>query len=127
VSHVKRVPRPDMPRHIAALDVCVIPDSNPFGSPVVLFEFMASGKAVVAPSVAPVLDVLEDGRNGLVFKAHDGEALFQSLARAVKDEGLRRRLGEAARADVERKHTWDRNAEATLAAALRVIKEGGNR
>lgn len=114
VIHLKRVPRPEMPDHIAAMDICVIPDSNVFGSPVVLFEFMGMRKAVVAPSVLPVTDVVEHGRNGLVFQAHDKAGMRDRLWDAVKDPALRERLADNARECVEREHNWGRNSEKVI-------------
>lgn len=112
--HVPRVPREDMPRHIAAMDVCVIPDSNEFGSPVVLFEFMGLAKAVVAPSVPPVLDVLRDGENGIVFEARNMAAMKAALSRAVGDKTLRDQISKSARRSIDEKHTWDNNAGSVL-------------
>ncbi len=124
VVHLPCVPREQMPRHIAAMDVCVIPDSNPFGSPVVLFEFMASGKAVAAPSVAPVEDVVVSGINGIVFKNGDGAALRESLRRIIEDKPLRERLGRSARESVEREHTWGHKAGAVLAGFAGLPQKG---
>jgi hypothetical protein len=42
---------------IDALDVGVLAHYHNFGSPVVLFEMMALGKPVVAPSLMPINDV----------------------------------------------------------------------
>ncbi len=127
VTHLRRVPRQEMPDHMAAMDLCVIPDSNVFGSPVVLFEFMGMGKPVAAPSVPPVLDVLRDGENGLVFEAHNGASLGAALRRLIEDEGLRRRLGAAARAEVENRRSWAKNAEAVLDLHEAVRRNGGGR
>jgi len=114
VVHIPRVDRADMPRHIAAMDVGIIPDSNEFGSPVVLFEFMGMGKAVVAPSVPPIMDVLVDGENGLIFDAGNLSAMKLSLSRVVHEKDLRDRLSRNARRSVDEKHTWNKNAEAVL-------------
>src|SRR5439155_20953082 len=39
----------EMPAHIAAMDICVVPHSNEYRSPIKLFEYMAQASAVVAP------------------------------------------------------------------------------
>jgi glycosyltransferase involved in cell wall biosynthesis len=114
VTHLPRVERRDMPAHIDAMDVCVLPHSNPFGSPVVLFEFLAMGKPVVAPAVPPVLDVVVPGENGLTFPPGDRAALRDALARLARDAGLREALGRRARRCVEEAHGWDRKAEIVL-------------
>jgi glycosyltransferase involved in cell wall biosynthesis len=117
VVHVRQAPRAEMPAHIGCMDICVIPDSNPFGSPIVLFEFLASGKAVVAPSVAPVLDVLRSGENGMVFTKHDKKSFHETLWKVVQDDPLRASLSKAARQCVEKTHNWQANADEVLRLA----------
>ena len=90
----------------------------------VLFEFMASGKAVAAPSVAPVEDVVVSGINGIVFKNGDGAALRESLRRIIEDKPLRERLGRSARESVEREHTWGHKAGAVLAGFAGLPQKG---
>ena len=104
------VPRVDVPRHLAAMDLGVLPASNPFGSPIALFEMMAAGKAVVAPDVAPVRDVLAHDRTGVIVPQEDPKALGAALGRLLDDAGLRERIGAAARERVADAHTWAANA-----------------
>lgn len=106
-----KVSRDRVPEYINAMDICVIPHSNSFGSPLVMFEFMAMGKTVVAPNIAPVTDVIVDGENGILFDMHDEEALFNALSSLIGNKSQRLRLGEAAQSSVAKSHTWDKNAE----------------
>jgi glycosyltransferase involved in cell wall biosynthesis len=113
------VPRDQVPRYLGAMDIGVLPSSNEFGSPIALFEMMAAGKPVVAPDVAPIRDVLEDGVTGIVVPRGDREALGRALGRLVGDASLRDRLGTAAMRRVAAAHTWTANARriAGIAAA----------
>jgi glycosyltransferase involved in cell wall biosynthesis len=104
------VKREDVPAYIDAMDICVMPDSNPYGSPMVLFEFMALGKAVVAPDLAPVRDVLDDGRTGLIVPRANVNRIKEALRRLLADNGLRERLGEQSREYVFTHRTWSANA-----------------
>ncbi len=113
------VPPEDVPRYLACMDVCLMPDSNEHGSPIKIFEYMAMGKAVVAPRYAPIEEVLEDGRTGLLFPPRDPDGLRRAIERLLDDAALRERLGDAARARVLATHTWRINAEAVLAALSR--------
>ena len=47
------VPHAEVPAHIAAMDICVVPHSNEYRSPIKLFEYMARARAVLAPRVEP--------------------------------------------------------------------------
>jgi glycosyltransferase involved in cell wall biosynthesis len=101
----------EVPNHIDAMDICVLPDSNPFGSPMVLFEFMAMGKAVVAPDLPPVRDVLQHGQTGLIIPAGDITGLRMAITLLVEDAALRQRLGSEAQKKVMREHTWEANVK----------------
>ena len=91
------VPRDDVPAYIDAMDICVLPDSNAFGSPIALFEFMAMGKPCVVPDLGPMRDVIDDNATGVMFPHADYEALEKALLRLVEDPALadsNRRSGE---------------------------------
>jgi len=108
----------DMPAHIAAMDVCVVPHSNEYRSPIKLFEYMGQGRPVVAPGTEPIAMVLRHGENGLLFEPGSEEGLFNALATAVESAELRQRLGAQARRNVLEKHTWTHNAGAVLRAVF---------
>jgi glycosyltransferase involved in cell wall biosynthesis len=104
------VHRDDVPSYIDAMDICVLPDSNAFGSPIALFEFMAMGKPCVAPDLGPIRDVIEDAVTGIIFPHGDYAALGSALLRLVEDPALRSQLGARARDTVFKRHTWAANA-----------------
>jgi glycosyltransferase involved in cell wall biosynthesis len=104
------VAREAVPDYIAAMDICVLADSNVFGSPIVLFEFMGLGRTVIAPDRLPIRDVLRDGTNGCIVPPGDLAALEATISRLAADPELRSRLGREARRSVEARHTWERNA-----------------
>jgi glycosyltransferase involved in cell wall biosynthesis len=101
------VHRRDVPDYVDAMDICVLPNSNPFGSPMVLFEFMALGKAIVAPDLPPIRDVLMDSRTGLMAKYGCLDSLEQAVRTLLENADLRRSLGAEARRAVMQKHTWE--------------------
>jgi len=109
------VPHAQIPDHIAAMDICVVPHSNEYRSPIKLFEYMARARAVVAPRTEPIAAVIQDGENGLLFDPEKPEELGAQIARLMTSPRQRERLGAAARTAVAGRHTWRRNAEAVLA------------
>jgi glycosyltransferase involved in cell wall biosynthesis len=104
------VTRDDVPAYIDAMDICVLPDSNAFGSPIALFEFMAMGKPCVVPDLGPMRDVIDDNLTGIMFPHSDYIALKKTLLQLVEDGALRIRLGTHAKSTVLRRHTWAANA-----------------
>ena len=76
-------------------------------SPMKLFEYMASGKAVVASAMGQIVNVITDGENGLLVPAGDGQALAGAIHRLIADTDLRGRLGRQAREDAVNHHSWE--------------------
>ncbi len=113
------VPHAEIPAHLAAMDICVVPHSNEYRSPIKLFESMARARATVAPRTEPIAQVITDGVNGLLFDPQNPASLREALQRLIADPSLRTQLGAAALATIRAHHTWDRNAAAVLAAAHR--------
>jgi glycosyltransferase involved in cell wall biosynthesis len=72
------------------------------GLPVVLMEAMAAGVPVVAPRVAGIPELVEDGVSGLLTPAEDSHATAAAVLRLLGDELLRKSLAQAGRAKVER-------------------------
>ena len=108
------VPHAEIPAHLAAMDICVVPHSNDYRSPIKLFEYMARARAVVAPRVEPIAMVLRHGENGLLFDSENADDLRAQLARLAGAAALRERLGVAAKRDVREQHTWLMNAQRVL-------------
>jgi glycosyltransferase involved in cell wall biosynthesis len=112
-----RVPHADIAAWIATMDFAVLPDSNEYGSPMKLFEYMAMGVAVVAPDYDPVREVIADGETGWLFPRRDFERCVDKvLALAGERDALRSR-GAAAARYVKAHRTWSRNAEQFLELA----------
>jgi glycosyltransferase involved in cell wall biosynthesis len=116
------VPHAEMPAYLAACDVLVSPHGRQadggefFGSPTKLFEYMATGRPIVASRVGQIADVLQDGESALLVPPDDAHALCDAILRLVDDACLRSRLGEAARRAAVECHTWRQNAERVLGA-----------
>ncbi len=88
--------RADVPRIMSLFDVFVLPSLNE-GMGKVLVEAMAAGKPVVASRIGGIVDLIEDGKNGLLVPPADPAGLVQAIVRLRSNPALRRRLGEAGR------------------------------
>ncbi len=104
------VQREAVPEHLAAFDIALQPAVTAYASPLKLFEYMAAGRAIIAPDMANIREVIDDGAALLVAEA-DNAALISALDTLVNDTSLRARFGAAARtALIRRGFTWDENA-----------------
>ena len=116
------VPREDVPAHVAAFDIALQPAVTPYASPLKLFEYLALGKAIVAPGMPNIREVLTDGDNALLFDAEDEASFASALSRLSADPSLRAHLATHAKATIGKLGlTWRSNAQrvAELAAALK--------
>ncbi|MHB1415262.1 MAG: glycosyltransferase family 4 protein [Chloroflexota bacterium] len=76
-------------------------------SPLKLFEYMAAGKAIVAPATVEMNAILSDGVNGYLVPPDDRAALGQALLELLADAQLRSKLGQAAEQQAIARHSWD--------------------
>ena len=81
------------------------------GLPVALMEAMALGVPCVSTTIAAISELIEDKENGLLVPPANPEALFRALQLLASDAGLRRRLGQKARATVEARYNLARNLD----------------
>jgi len=108
--------REEVPAHVARFDVALQPAAVPYASPLKVFEYMAAGRAIIAPDQPNLREVLEHGRTALLFDPAAPGALWEAIGRLAADGALRARLGEAARAEVlARGLTWAGNARRVAA------------
>ena len=111
------VPRKQVLDYISLLDIAVLPHSNNFGSPVVMFEFMGLRIPVVAPRLEPILDVQRDGDTALLFDPLDHTQCGAAIERLLESEPLRHELAGRAWEKLAALHTWERNASRILESA----------
>lgn len=109
-----RVPHDEVASWIACMDYAVLPNSNHYGSPMKLFEFMGMGVAVVAPDYAPVAEVIADGHTGWLFPRGDAAACVERVLELAQRAEERRRVGRAARDYIANERQWRNNAEQLL-------------
>ena len=110
------VPFDQMPQYLSACDILVSPQSQSIAgkfhqSPIKLYEYMAVGRAIVGSNIGQISEVIENGRNGLLFEPDSLEGLADALKQLIENPSLRLRLGQQARYDAERLHSWEANVQ----------------
>jgi len=81
------------------------------GLPNSLLEAMACGLPVIASRIGGVVDVVEDGRSGILFEPGDVSGLASAMIRLIEDVELRQRLGIEARKKIVEDFSIDRVAD----------------
>jgi glycosyltransferase involved in cell wall biosynthesis len=103
--------REQVPALIAGFDIALQPRVVEYASPLKIFEYMAAGRAIVAPDQENIREILRDGETALLFDPARPEAMWQAVLRLAGSAALRQRLGSAARAEIVRRdYTWAGNA-----------------
>lgn len=113
----------DLPAVLSCMDIGVMPNSNWYGSPMKVFEYMAMEIPIVAPRLPPLEDVIHEGRNGTLFQPGSNRELLDSIEILLKDGMRRREIGRSARWDILENHNWRENAGKAL-RLLHPIREG---
>ncbi len=105
------MPHAQVPATVAGFDIALQPRVVDYASPLKIFDYMAAGRAIVAPDQPNIREVLQHERTALLFDPARPGAMWEAVAALLADADLRRRLGEAARAELERRDfTWRGNA-----------------
>jgi len=106
-------------------DICVFPSIyEPFG--IVALEAMALEKPVIASNTGGFSEIIESGRDGILFKPRDVSELSQKIIFLLENPDYAKELGRNAKEKVEKIYTWDKIAEKTLEVYNRVYKEYQN-
>ena len=108
-----QVLRDDVRDLLGAMDVFVMPSLSE-GLGTSLLDAMAASKATVATDTGGIPEVVVDGDTGLLVPPRDHHALAHAIARLLKDQKLRDRMGAAGLARVEQMFSADRMVERTL-------------
>jgi len=116
------VPRTRVAAHVALFDVALQPAVVVYASPLKLFEYLAMGRAIVAPATPNIREILVDGDNALLFPPGDDAAFRAAVRRLCGDPDLRARLGARARETIDaRGLTWAHNAGTVTALASELL------
>jgi len=112
VTFVGAMPEELLPAYYSAADLFVLPSLyEGFGLPIL--EAMACGTPVVASNAASLTEVVGDA--GVLVEPLNADALAEQIACVLRDESLRHDL-RARGLQRARANTWERSAQAAMAA-----------
>jgi glycosyltransferase involved in cell wall biosynthesis len=106
--------RTDIPHVLAATDILAFPSSVPhFARPII--EAGAMAKPVVASQLGGPIELVQDGKTGLLVLPNDPGALAEALITLLKDPNRMLAMGEAGYAQAREKFDASTNAQKTFA------------
>lgn len=117
VKFVPLQPRVKVPLYLKAMDVLVMPSPKlPFyqyyTSPLKLFEYMASGVAIVASDLPALREILNENNAKLVIPDNP-KNLAEGVDKVLKDDNFAYRIICQAKKDVQ-DYTWEKRAKSIL-------------
>jgi glycosyltransferase involved in cell wall biosynthesis len=109
------LPHEAVPAYLDLIDIAVQPAANEYCCPMKIIEYMALGKAIVAPRQENITELLREDEEALYFAPGDAEGLGRCLTALAGSAELRRRIGASARAAVSRRgFSWRANAQRVI-------------
>ena len=117
-----RVEHAQIPSYLSAMDFGILPDSNDYGSPMKLFEFMAMEKGMVAPDFSPIAEVVKDNETSWLFPANDRQACIDLTLSLVEQDEQQKQVGLNARSYIEKERQWRHNAEQIISLMTQQVK-----
>lgn len=104
-----------VPFYLKAADILILPNkkgeaiSEYYTSPLKLFEYMASGRPIVASDLPSIREALNEN-NAVLVEPNNPEALAAGVKQLLADGQLAERLARQALAEVHN-YTWQKRAE----------------
>jgi len=114
VSVQDAIPHSELARHYRDADIFVLPSvwNEPFA--LVILEAMSSGLPVIATRGGGFPEAVADGETGILVERGDAAGLSEAIARLVKNEELRRAMGQAGRRRALALFTWEKISDDLL-------------
>jgi glycosyltransferase involved in cell wall biosynthesis len=106
-----RLEHEDIPYAIAAMDFGIIPDSNDYGSPMKLFEFMSMGKGMLVPDFSPITEVVTNEQNSWLFNRGNKKDCIKRFFEIASNNEIQKIVGLNAINYIETSRQWRHNVE----------------
>jgi len=90
----------------------------------VIIEAQAAGVPVVATRVGGVIDIIEDGKTGILVSPADADAISDAVKRIYDDEQLAKDLAENGRKGLESRFNLDRMYHETFSVYREALEKG---
>lgn len=89
-------------------------DTSAWMSPLKIFEYMSAGKAIISSDLPVLREILENERTALFCEVENTDEWQYALERLRDDPVLLERIGEQARDELEKNHTWHSRARSVI-------------
>ena len=118
--HIQYIPNEEVPELFQRASIVVLPyiDASQSGIVPIAYAFK---KPVVVTDVGSIPEVVDDGVTGFIVPPRDVNALADAIIKLLKNEKLRKKMGEDAYKKMKEELSWDKIAEKTIEVYKEVI------
>ncbi|MFB6347297.1 MAG: glycosyltransferase family 4 protein, partial [bacterium] len=116
---VPHQPHREIPRYLKAFDQLLLPlqpiseRTKDFACPLKLFEYLASGRPIIASDIPCLRDIVDDEKEALLVEYDNVEDYQEAVLRLSSDNKLNQQMSQAARTLAENQ-TWENRAKRIL-------------
>ncbi len=114
--------RKDVPQLLAKTHCLVLSTVTEEAFGRVILEAQAAGVPVVATKVGGVVDIIDEGRTGLLVLPKDPEGMAQAVVKLLRDKNLAARIAHEAKVKLESKFTLEHMASQTVAVYEELLR-----
>lgn len=90
----------DLRQYYINSDIFIFAGTRESAGPLTLIEAMACENAIIAPDEGGPIEIIENGKDGLFFKARNINSLYEKMNYLTENSAIRRILGKRARQKV---------------------------
>jgi lipopolysaccharide heptosyltransferase II len=113
--------RSDVPKILSELDILVVATTTQEAFGRVLIEAGAVGVPVIATKTGGIVEIVNDGEDGILISPADHLAMAEAVLKLYKDKKLIERFVKRARVKVEKKFSLQKMADETIKTYQEVI------
>jgi glycosyltransferase involved in cell wall biosynthesis len=127
VQLVGHVPQTELPSYLYSADILILPTSKSWQlaettSPLKLFDYMAAKRPIVASALPNIMNVVQNGKNGLLAESDDPLSFKTAIAELLTNQQLVETITAQAFQDVQ-KYSWANRADLVLQFATENLYE----
>jgi len=120
--HNRWIPDEEIPSFFQRAKIIVLPYIEVTQSGIIPIAY-AFKKPVVATTVGSIPEVVEHGKTGLLVPPKDVTALADAITKLLKNDKLRKEMGQNAYEKMKEELPWDKIADKTIGIYKKVIED----
>lgn len=127
VEWTGRLPRAEVLDSMRRARMLIVPSKWYEGWPLVVLEAFAIGLPVVASDLGVMVEMVEEGRNGVRFRSGDPAALAKAVEELWGDDAALEAMRRGARAEYEARYTGDAGYRRLMGVYVELLEEAPGR